>query len=90
MSYLEFVSKLSSDIVEKLKLAVETGRWENGGLLTDEQKESAMQAILLWDARNNSSDEPFKLDRHGELIPAKKQKSQQILATDNLLNKQYK
>ena len=67
MSYQQFVDKLDSQTIEKLNTAVETGRWENGDKLSSKQRESAMQAVMLWNATNQQqTDEPFKVNSKGE------------------------
>lgn len=68
MDYQETVNQLDSETVAKLKTAVELGRWENGDKLTTEQVAHAMQAVMLWTAKNEhiSADEPFKVNDKGE------------------------
>ena len=68
MQYQNFVDNLDAQTINKLQAAVEIGRWENGDRLTKEQIESAMQAVMLWQAKNqlNSSNEPFKVNSKGE------------------------
>lgn len=46
---LEQIITLSPDIIDKLRTAVEIGKWENGTLLTQEQSQISMQAVLLWE-----------------------------------------
>ena len=73
MNYSDTVNSLSPHMIEKLKTAIELGRWENGDKLTSEQVESAMQAVMLWEAQNvgNQSDEPFVVGKDGELYTGK-------------------
>ena len=68
MQYQNFVDNIDAETINKLQTAVEIGRWENGDKLTDEQRDSAMQAVMLWQAKNqlNSSNEPFKVNSKGE------------------------
>ncbi len=60
-------------MIIKLKSAIELGRWENGEKLTSEQVESAMQAVMLWEAKNigNNNTEPFVIGSQGELYTGK-------------------
>lgn len=69
MNYQDFVDNLDEKTVETLRTAVEIGKWENGERLTDKQRESAMQAVMLWQAKYeiSSADEPFKLNNNGDL-----------------------
>ncbi len=69
MNYQDFVDKLDEKTVNQLRTAVELGKWENGEKLTDKQRESAMQAVMLWQAKHEitGTDEPFTLNPNGEL-----------------------
>lgn len=60
-------------MIAKLKTAIELGRWEDGNKLTSEQVESAMQAVMLWEAKNigNEEKEPFVVGKNGELYTGK-------------------
>ena len=68
MEYQQIVDNLDAETVQKLSTAIETGRWDNGDKLTQKQVESAMQAVMLWQARNQEGevDEPFKVSHKGE------------------------
>ncbi|PHS14427.1 MAG: hypothetical protein COA86_15930 [Kangiella sp.] len=68
MDYQKYVNHLDKDTINKLKLAVEIGKWDNGDKLSQKQIESAMQAIMLWQASNqiDSENEPFKVNSKGE------------------------
>ena len=50
MDYKELISKLTPDIYERLKTAVEIGKWPDGRPLTQEQKTSCMEAVLSYQA----------------------------------------
>jgi len=68
MQYQNFVDNIDAQTIDKLQTAVEIGRWENGDKLTDKQRDSAMQAVMLWQANNQQSgtNEPFKVNSKGE------------------------
>lgn len=46
------LAALNPDIVAKLKLAIEIGKWPDGRRLTREQVEVCMQAVLAWEIKN--------------------------------------
>jgi uncharacterized protein len=73
VDYTQAVAGLSQEMITKLKTAIELGRWENGDKLTSEQVESALQAVMLWEAKNlgNEQSEPFKVGKDGELYTGK-------------------
>ena len=52
MNIEQMLSILDADIVERLKTAVEIGKWPNGGALTAEQRQTCMQAVIAWEHQN--------------------------------------
>lgn len=52
MNIEQMLAVLNADIVDKLRTAVEIGKWENGIALTQEQREISMQAVLIWESKN--------------------------------------
>jgi uncharacterized protein YeaC (DUF1315 family) len=51
MDYLQLIENMSSETYRNLLRSVELGKWPDGKVLTAEQRESAMQAIIAWGAR---------------------------------------
>ena len=52
MNIEQMLSVLDQDVVQRLKTAVEIGKWPNGLALTQEQREICMQAVLAWEYKN--------------------------------------
>jgi len=50
--FLQMIENISADIYERLKLAVEIGKWPDGERLSQEQKELCLQALITWEAKN--------------------------------------
>lgn len=48
--FTEFSQKLSPTIYQRLKQALELGKWPDGKRLTQEQQETCMQAIISYEA----------------------------------------
>ncbi len=48
MDYQQLIASMSPELYERLKRAVETGRWPDGQALNPEQRENALQAIIAW------------------------------------------
>lgn len=63
--FFRVVDSLTPEIYERLKRAVETGKWPNGESLTGTQRETALRAVLAWNRKHAAEDG----DRIGE-IPA--------------------
>jgi len=68
MDYKDIVDNLDEKTINKLRTAVELGRWESGDKLTKDQRDNAMQAVMLWQANKNQdlAEEPFKVNNKGE------------------------
>ncbi|MCF8999492.1 YeaC family protein [Acinetobacter nectaris] len=49
MNIEHMLSVLDPEIVQRLKTAVEIGKWPNGVVLSQEQRETCMQAVLAWE-----------------------------------------
>ena len=49
MNIEQMLSILDADIVERLKTAIEIGKWPNGVVLTAEQRQMCMQAVIAWE-----------------------------------------
>ena len=49
MNIEQMLAILNPEIVERLKTAVEIGKWPNGIALTKEQREICMQAVYAWE-----------------------------------------
>lgn len=48
---------ITPEVHANLRTAVETGKWPDGNVLTPEQRESCMQAIIVYEARTLQPDE---------------------------------
>jgi len=48
-NFEELLKNITPDIHQRLKIAVELGRWENGDKLTEEQKALCLQAVIAYD-----------------------------------------
>lgn len=74
---------MTSDIFEKFKQAIETGKWLDGKPLSDEQKETVMQAVLLYQAKIEQSDQHMTIGKNGEIVQKSRQQLQRELKQDN-------
>ncbi|MBP6353020.1 MAG: DUF1315 family protein [Acinetobacter sp.] len=52
MNIEKMLAALNPEIVERLKTAVEIGKWPNGIALTKEQRQTCMQAVYAWEMKN--------------------------------------
>ena len=73
------VESLTPDMVSDLKRSIELGRFPDGRVVTEQQKELMLEAIICYDALNVS-----EVDRIG-FIHRKKQASGIFDSVDNLI-----
>ncbi len=49
MNKHDILHSLNPEIIAKFRTAIEIGKWENGEKLTTEQRETCMQAVMIWE-----------------------------------------
>lgn len=50
--YSRLVGSLTPDVYQRLKRAVETGKWPDGRAVSAQQREHCLNAIIAWGERN--------------------------------------
>ncbi|MDR5610485.1 MULTISPECIES: DUF1315 family protein [unclassified Arsenophonus] len=68
MELNDLVKLMTVDIYQRLLTAVELGKWPDGVVLTPEQKENSLQAIMLWQARHNHDAQHMTVGTDGNII----------------------
>jgi len=63
----DYAKNLSPTLYEKLKTAVETGKWLDGNPLTEEQKAHSLQLVMAYQKEFNSEPEHFTIAQSGEI-----------------------
>lgn len=56
-AFISAIDEITPEVYEKLKLAVEVGKWEDGNRLTPEQRTTSMQAVIAWEMKNLPEDQ---------------------------------
>jgi uncharacterized protein YeaC (DUF1315 family) len=51
MDFEQIIATMTPEIHENLKRAIEIGKWPNGVLLTLQQKESCMEAVISYEGK---------------------------------------
>lgn len=64
----ELVAAMDEPAFERLRQAVEIGRWPDGVALDDEQRRYAMQATMLYQAWHGGSDQHLQIAADGTII----------------------
>ena len=52
MNIEQMLATLTPEIVDRLRTAVEIGKWPNGIALTKEQRQTCMQAVMVWEHKH--------------------------------------
>lgn len=68
----QLVANMSDALYERLKSAVETGRWPDGQPLTPQQKEDSLSLVMMYQAKYMDQTDPFAIGKGGKLIQKSK------------------
>ena len=90
MSVEQLLASMTPDIYEKLKTAVELGKWENGLALTETQKDNSLQAVMLYQSRFNTDPEHFTIGTDGEITMLKKSVLKRQYRNEKYRNEEYR
>lgn len=82
MSFQDTASKLSPDVIARMREAVELGRWPDGKPLTSEQKQTTLEAVMAWETVHLPPEErigymprtdcsPTENSAEGDVVPIK-------------------
>lgn len=73
------LSSISEPVYQKLLQAVETGKWLDGSPLTEQQRETSMQAVMYYQAKVLKSDQHMTVGPDGEIVHRSRESLQQEL-----------
>ncbi|AWL12150.1 uncharacterized protein HMF8227_01677 [Saliniradius amylolyticus] len=79
MNIEQMLKAMTPEVYQRLSQAVETGKWPDGSLLTDEQRETCMQAVMVYQARVLESDEHMTVGKDGNIVHKSRQQFKQEL-----------
>lgn len=57
MNFEDLISNITPEIYQNLKRAIELGKWADGSVLSQEQKEDSLQAVIAYELENVTEDE---------------------------------
>lgn len=76
MDYQNLIQSLTPDVIDRLRLALELGKWPDGRVLSDEQKAHCLDAVIHWEACHRSPEQ-----RTGYIDRGRKQSGEQCSDT---------
>ncbi|MFP1728573.1 YeaC family protein [Lonsdalea quercina] len=81
MQIEDVLNAMTPEIYQRLATAVELGKWPDGVALTAEQKDNAMQMVLLWQSRHNVEADHMSINQQGKIeIKSKQALKQRFIA----------
>ena len=51
-SFEDLISAMTQEVCDNMRRAIETGKWADGRPLSREQRETCLQAVIAWEAKN--------------------------------------
>ncbi|EGU38112.1 hypothetical protein VII00023_19289 [Vibrio ichthyoenteri ATCC 700023] len=63
----QLVNAITPEAYQRLLFAVETGKWPEGTTLTQQQRDSCMQAVMLYQAKYNQEAQHMTVAQGGEI-----------------------
>ncbi|WP_083602024.1 YeaC family protein [Thalassotalea sp. PP2-459] len=68
MDILTAIESMPFEMYERLRYAAETGKWPEGSIVDDAQRESALQLSMAYQAKHLNSDEMLSVGADGQII----------------------
>lgn len=69
----DLIENMTPEIYERLRTAVELGKWPDGNPLTADQKTNTLQLVMLWQAKHNDDNQHMSIAKGGEIVHKSKQ-----------------
>lgn len=73
---------MSPEIYDKLRVAVETGKWLDGSELTEQQRDISMQAVMLYQAKILKSEQHMTVGENGHIVQKSRQQFKHELSPE--------
>lgn len=67
MNVEQLLNAMTPEVYERLNYAIETGRWLDGTPITQEQRDSCMQAVMLYQSKHNHDAQHMTVAAGGEV-----------------------
>lgn len=67
MDIEQLLNAMTPEIYDRLRYAVETGKWPDGKPLNQTQRDQAMQAVMLYQSRHNTSPQHMTVAAGGDI-----------------------
>lgn len=61
------IDEMPTEVYERLRTAAELGKWEDGSVLSEAQRESTLQVVMLYQARRLDQQDHFTIGAGGKI-----------------------
>lgn len=68
MNINQMAQNLTPEVYERLKTAVETGKWPDGTALDDAQRQHSMQLVMVYQSQVLKSQQHFSIGEDGQIV----------------------
>ncbi|MBF1994151.1 YeaC family protein [Serratia symbiotica] len=85
MDVQDLIAAMTPEIYQRLLRAVELGKWSDGIALTPEQKANSLQAVMLWQSKNNVDPQHMSIGTNGQMVMKSKQQLKQQFVAEPLV-----
>lgn len=68
MDTQQLINAITPEAYQRLLYAVETGKWPEGTLLSQQQRDSCMQAVMLYQSKHNTEADHMSIGIDGEMV----------------------
>jgi len=68
MNLDNMLANITPEVYENLKYAVETGKWQNGQKVSQEQRDNALQLVMAYQSKIEKSNQQFTINEAGEVV----------------------
>ncbi|MGO2291747.1 MAG: YeaC family protein [Pseudoalteromonas sp.] len=83
MNIDNLVNTITPELFERLQYGAATGKWPDGTVLSDTQKEQTVQLVMLYQAKIAKTNEQFTIGENGEMVQKSKAQLQKEFSADN-------
>ena len=82
MNIEALVHNMSPEIYDKLRVSVETGKWLDGSALTQQQRDTSLQAVMYYQAKILKSEQHMTIGQDGQIVQKSRQQYTSELSPD--------
>ncbi|MBE0364248.1 hypothetical protein PULV_a1847 [Pseudoalteromonas ulvae UL12] len=83
MNIEQLVNNITPELYERLQYGAATGKWPDGTPLMPEQRDQAIQAVMLYQAKIEKSEQQFTVGADGHIVQKSKQELKRQFASSN-------